>query len=98
MAVKYLESQKLLDAANTLNSCISDYNDVISKITSKTDQLLLTWFGEGKTAFEKDYSTIYRQLEDISEVMYDLYDSLVDADATYVQTDEEIAKGMTMDG
>ena len=30
--------------------------------------------------------------------MYDLYDSLVDADATYVQTDEKIAKSMTMDG
>ena len=98
MAVNYLESQKLLDAANTLNSCISDYNDVVGTIVTRTDQLLATWFGEGKTAFEKDYSTIYRQLEDISEVMYDLYDSLVDADATYVQNDEEIAKSMTMDG
>lgn len=94
--VHYLESQKLTDAANTLDGYISEYNDVIKSITMKTDQLIATWFGEGKAAFEKDYSTIYRQLEDISEVMYDLYDSLVDAAATYVKTDEEIAKGMTM--
>lgn len=94
--VHYLESQKLTNAANKLDGFIEEYNGVIESITTKTDQLIATWFGEGKTAFEKDYSTIYRQLEDISEVMYDLYDSLIDAAATYVKTDEEIAKGMTM--
>ena len=94
--VHYLESQKLVNAANKLDDYINDYNDVIKIITKETNQLIATWYGEGKTAFEKDYSTIYRQLEDISEVMYDLYDSIVDAAATYVKTDEEIAKGMTM--
>lgn len=94
--VRYLETQKLTDAANTLDGCINKYNDVVKDIVSKTDQLLATWMGEGKTAFEKDYSTIYRQLEDISEVMYDLYDALIDAAATYIKTDEEIAKNLTM--
>lgn len=98
VGVEYLESQKLLDAANSINECIKEYNGIIKRITNTTNDLLGSWYGEGKTEFEKDYTTIYQQLSDISDIMYDLYDALVDADATYVQTDEEIAKGMTMEG
>ena len=96
--VEYLDSQKLLDAANTVDSCISKYNEIIRTISTYTESLMSTWHGEGKTEFEKDYSTIYQQLSDISDIMYDLYDSLVGSDATYVQTDEDIAKSMTMGG
>lgn len=98
VGVEYLESQKLLDAANSINECIKEYKGIIKRITNTTNDLLGSWYGEGKTEFEKDYTTIYQQLSDISDIMYDLYDALVDADATYVQTDEEIAKGMTMEG
>lgn len=95
--VTYLDSQKLLDAANTLDACIADYVDLVKRISQETQALLNEWHGKGKEEFDKDYTTIYRQLSDISDVMYELYDALVDADATYVQTDEDIAKGITID-
>ncbi|MGN0487682.1 MAG: WXG100 family type VII secretion target [Ruminococcus sp.] len=94
--VKHIDSQKLVDAANQIDASIKDYNNVIKKISTTTTNLVSDWYGEGKTAFEKDYSTIYQQLSDVAEIMYDLYDAIVDAAATYVQTDEEIAKGLTM--
>lgn len=96
--VKYLDTQKLLDAANKVDKCIKEYNEIMSRIRNSTNDLIANWYGEGRKEFEKDYSTIYQQLTDISDIMYDLYDALVDADATYVQTDEEVAKGLTMGG
>lgn len=96
--VKYLESQKLLDAANSVDKCIKQYNEIIKRIEFSSRNLVANWYGEGRKEFEKDYATIYQSLTDINDIMYDLYESLVDADATYVQTDEEIAKGMTMEG
>lgn len=96
--VKYLDTQKLLDAANKVDKCIKDYNAIVARIRNSTNDLIANWYGEGRKEFEKDYSTIYQQLTDISDIMYDLYDALVDADSTYVQTDEEIAKGLTMGG
>lgn len=96
--VEFIDSQKLLDAANTIDACLKDYKNIIKRISTTTNDLLDSWYGEGRTEFEKDYSTVYQQLSDISDIMYDLYDALVDADATYVQTDEELAKGMTMEG
>lgn len=95
--VQYLDTQQLLNAANQINNYLEDYKDIIKEISNTTNNLLDSWYGEGKTEFEKDYSTIYQQLSDISDIMYDLYEALVDADATYVQTDEEIGKAMMME-
>ena len=48
-----------------------------------------------KTQFEKDYNVIYLCLKDISEIMYELRDALIDAEAEYIKTDEECAKSFT---
>lgn len=96
--VEYIYSQAIVDAAKKVDAALVEYKDVMKHISNATTSLTSTWYGEGKTAFEKDYSTIYQQLSDISDIMYDLYDALIDAAATYVQTDEEIAKGLTMEG
>lgn len=96
--VEYLDTKKLLDAANKVDSCLKEYKEIIKRISNVTNDLIGNWYGEGRKEFEKDYSTIYQSLTDISDIMYDLYDSLVDSDATYVQTDEEIAKSLTMGG
>lgn len=50
----------------------------------------------GKNQFEKDYNTIYQQLSDIGDIMYELYDALIDAQAAYIQADEEAAKLLTI--
>lgn len=96
--VEYLESQALITAAKQFDDFVKNFNQYIKDINSVTDELLLSWHGEGRTEFEKDYSTIYRQLKDISDVLYELYDALIDADATYVQTDEDIAKSFLAEG
>lgn len=92
--IEFLETRYLSDAASKLASCIDQYNQVLGDIEKKTAALLIDWHGEGKTAFEKDYTTVYRQLQDISDVMYELRDQLIDAEATYIKTDEEIAKSI----
>lgn len=58
--------------------------------------MFLKWQGEGKNQFEKDYNTIYQQLSDIGDIMYELYDALIDAQAAYIQADEEAAKLLTI--
>ena len=96
--VRYLDSQKLKDGALDIEKYVKEYNEIIKSISRATQNLLDSWHGDGQKEFEKDYSTIYQSLSDISDIMYDLYDALIDADSTYVKTDEEIAKGLTMGG
>ena len=51
--------------------------------------------GEGAAQFEKDYRLIYQQLDDILDLMYDLYNGLIEAQAAYLKTDQELSKQYT---
>ena len=75
---------------------IEEYNRIKNGVKSTTNDLFLKWQGEGKNQFEKDYNTIYQQLSDIGDIMYELYDALIDAQAAYIQADEEAAKLLTI--
>lgn len=97
-SVEFIDSQKLTDAANGIGEYCKAYNQLVKDIVGSTNTLLSDWHGEGRREFEKDYSHIYQQLTDMSDIMYELYKSLVDAAATYVKTDEEVAKKFTMEG
>ena len=93
---EYLDSQKLLDAAKKIDTNIVKYQEIIRNVNKVSNDLISSWRGEGRNEFEKDYNVIYRQMEDINDIMLDLYNALVDSDASYVQGDENIAKSLNM--
>ena len=82
-------------AVEALKKGVVTYNDIRKNVANTTNTLFLQWQGEGKKQFEKDYNTIYRQLNDIGDIMYELRDSLIEAQAGYIQADEEAAKILT---
>lgn len=94
--VTYLDTQKFSDTVDTFKTGISDYNEIKSDVEKITNTLFMNWQGKGKKQFEKDYTTIYQQLTDIADIMYELYNALIDAQAAYIQADEEAAKMLTI--
>ena len=38
--VEFIDSQKLLDAANTIDACLKDYKNIIKRISTTTNDLL----------------------------------------------------------
>lgn len=95
--VNHLDTNKFESTIATFKSGIEEYNTIKSDIEKTTNALFNYWQGKGKSQFEKDYTTIYRQLTDIADIMYELYDALVDAQAAYIQADEEAAKMLTIE-
>lgn len=93
--VKHLDTNKFSVAVEALKKGVVTYNDIRKNVANTTNALFLQWQGEGKKQFEKDYNTIYRQLNDIGDIMYELRDSLIEAQAGYIQADEEAAKILT---
>lgn len=94
--VTHLDTQKFKDTIAAFNKGIDDYNSIKDDVERTTTNLFLNWQGEGKKQFEKDYTTIFQQLKDIADIMYELYNTLVDAEATYIEADEQAAKLLTM--
>ncbi|MGN9055981.1 WXG100 family type VII secretion target [Bariatricus sp. HCP28S3_A7] len=95
--VTHLDTKKFADTINVFKTGITEYNDIKQTVERTTKTLFGEWEGEGKTQFEKDYNTLYQQLTDIADIMYELYDALVDAEAAYIAADEEAAKMLTID-
>lgn len=95
--VKHLDTKKFDSTITAFKSGISQYNDIKSEVEKATNTLLGSWQGKGKAQFEKDYTTIYRQLTDIADIMYELHDALIEAEAAYIQADEEAAKMLTIE-
>ncbi len=90
--VEYLDTNTFSSTIEIFKNGIQEYNGIINDVKTTTDNLFLGWKGEGRIQFEKDYNVIYQQLTDIEDMMYELYQALIDAQAAYILTDEEVAK------
>lgn len=94
--VKHLDTSKFHSTISAFKKGITEYNTIKSDVERATNELFVTWQGEGKTQFERNYTTLYRQLTDIADIMYDLYDALAEAEAAYIEADQQSAKQSTM--
>jgi len=95
--VNHLDTKKFDSTIAAFKSGIEEYNGIKSEVEKTTNALFNNWQGRGKAQFEKDYTTIFQQLTDIADIMYELYEALIDAEAAYIQADEEAAKMLTIE-
>ena len=79
-----------------MKTAIAEYISIKDDVRDTTTNLFINWEGQGRSQFEKDYNIIFRQLSDIEDVLYDLRDTLIEAEATYIKADQALAKEFTM--
>ena len=94
--VTYLDTSGFDNAITAFRDGITEYNAIRSNVKWTTLRLFEEWQGEGKMQFEKNYNTLYMQLSDIADVMYELYNTLAESEAAYIKADEETAKMLQM--
>lgn len=94
--VNFLDTHQFSTTIQAFKEGVQEYNEIRTDVERITNALFILWQGKGKKQFEKDYTTIYRQLTDIEDILYELYNSLIDAQAAYIQADEEAAKMLTI--
>ena len=94
--VQHLDTNKFSSTIATFKSGIEEYNRIKNGVKNTTNNLFVNWQGEGKIQFEKDYNVIFQQLLDVGDIMYELYEALIDAQTAYIQADEEAAKLLTI--
>ena len=92
--VTYLNTNQFSETVDAFKEGAKLYNEIKFGIDKTTNALFFKWQGEGKKQFEKDYLVIYQQLSDIAEILYELRDAIIDAQANYILADEEIAKAI----
>jgi WXG100 family type VII secretion target len=92
VAVQYLDVNGITEAAKTFRSNIDDFNQCVIDMNKATNNVLRNWVGKGRNQFETQMSLMKKQLDDISEGLYDIYNALVDSEEGYIEEDENVAK------
>ncbi len=90
--IRYLEVDGLKEACLGFRNTIQQFEKCVYSMENLTSNLLDSWTGLGRNRFETEYVVIKRQLSDITDELYDIYDALVDSQATYIDADETVAK------
>lgn len=90
--VKHLDTIHFNDTITAYSNYIKQFEDIVRGVNSAAGTMVDRWKGKGRNAFEKDYRQVQLNLKDISDIMYDLRDALIDAHAEYMKTDSALSK------
>ena len=92
MRVEYLEVSGITEASKQFRSKIEEFDKCVSEMNSETNKVTRDWIGEGSNQFQTQMQLMLSQLDDISEILYDIYKALLDAEVAYIDEDIEVAK------
>ena len=92
MAVQYLDVKGITDAAIQFRNSIGEFDNCVIEMDKATNDVLRNWIGKGRNQFDTQIGLMKRQLDDISEGLYDIYNALVDSEEGYIDEDEAVAK------
>jgi WXG100 family type VII secretion target len=90
--VKHLDTANFNATMTAYATYIKQFEAIVRDVNNTCETMVDRWKGNGRNAFEKDYKQVQLNLKDLSEIMYDLRDALVDAHAEYMKTDSALSK------
>lgn len=81
----------MINAAHRqIKSIVSSYKVVNKQVADITVRIQENWVGKGRNEFESQYNLLIRKIDDFGDVLQDIYDALVDAEAQYEETDDAV--------
>lgn len=91
-SVTHLDTINFNDMILAFAEYITQFQNIESDVDQINKTMMSCWKGEGCKAYEKDCKQVQLCLKDISDIMYDLKEALVNAHAEYIKTDLEVSK------
>lgn len=91
MTLTKVDTKHFSDVELAAQAIAQDVESLRSRMSTARTVALMNWVGKGRTGFEDLYYVIDRQMKDISEEFWAIYDALCDAEGTFLEADQEIA-------
>ncbi len=91
--VAHLDTKSFEDAITAFSSYITSFETIVKEVRALQKKLLDNWKGEGSKAYDKDCCQVFLNLQDLSDIMYELRDGLINAQVEYIRTDAAVSKG-----
>ena len=85
-----ITSKNIRAAHEQVKTIVDEFAKVNLEVYAITKTIKDNWVGEGRNEFESQYNILSRHIEDFGDTLYDIYDALVEAEAEYGATDDEL--------
>lgn len=90
-----LKTEKFGQAELDVRDLANKVGDLKAELDTCKNALLANWVGDGRASFKSCYDVIAGNINDISEEVWDLYDSLCNAEEAYIEADRDIASSIS---
>lgn len=88
-----ISEEAIREAIATIRQIADSYSEIQKAVNDASQQARENWIGKGRNAFQTQYSTLIRKIDDFGDTLSDIYNGLVDAAAAYVDTDTTVMQG-----
>lgn len=94
MSIEHLDTNKMTAVIKGFAKAADLFKEERQSAERATTELLMSWEGKGRNTFETKYKVFSKQIEDMEDFLLDLYNSLIEAQITYMDTDDKLSKKM----
>lgn len=90
--VRHLETASFSDTIHMYEKSIKQFEAIVRDVNKTCETIAAQWKGKGRDAFNKDYQQVQINLKDVTDIMYDIRDALINAQSEYMKADEALSK------
>lgn len=87
-----IKSKEIRDTHTQTKKVVSDFVEIQKIVNKRTSEVKDNWVGLGENAFDSEVKILINKIEDIGDMLKELYDGLVKAETMYTQLDDDIRK------
>lgn len=91
-----IDTKKISEVHSQIKQIVESYNELKTEVEKITAKVRADWVGAGRNEFETQYDFLISKIGDFGEVLVDVYDALVDADAAYQTGDDKLRQKFVM--
>lgn len=85
-----IDTARIYDTHVQIKNIVESYRDVNLKVSAITLEVNANWVGKGQTEFESQYKLLIKKIEDFGDALQEIYDALVEAEASYEEADDSL--------
>lgn len=85
-----IDTEAINEAHTAIKAIVEAYKTINYDVSTNTTNVKAEWVGKGLNEFEAQYNILISKIDDFREVLEEIYDALVDAEAQYEAADDEL--------
>ncbi|MBM6977007.1 WXG100 family type VII secretion target [Intestinimonas butyriciproducens] len=91
-----IHGESIAEARKKMYDMVHEFQEIKERINDTAESVKDHWVGRGRNEFETQYSLLISKIGDLGDSLDEMYEALVDAEASYGAADEDLRQSMAM--